>query len=765
MSKGYFISYFNLIVMIVLAGYLSSCNKSENNLIRPTAEKGVLDLRNWDFNKHGAIRLDGDWAFFWQKYLEPTDTVSTTPYYMSSNKGWSGNNIDGSRLAGTGYATYRLKIRLNKPTSDLALKITHLSTAYELYVNGVKVAANGVIGTNKSTTQPEYKPLLSIIDNNPNELNLILRVSNFHHFNGGMLQPIILGNYSQLNALDRATSRYSGLLYGILIIIGLFHLAFFIFRSKEAYSLYYSIYCLSSCIAYACTFEDFIFTLLGPDLWVVSYKIFLGAVPVFITALTFFYDDFFKGVIINWIKKLLVIMSALLFLFIVMSPVKISSYGEIAVAIYLIIMAMVAFVISIITTVRRQPGAIQILFCNLFFIFALVYDGAFLKNQIGGISLSHIGTIIYVVAISFTLSRRFASAFGKVELLSDKLVIANQHLENQNKNLEAEVEQRTQQIILAEKMATLGQLTANIAHEINTPLGAIKASINNIHESFISSTDHFVNLIGVMDAKCSQILFGIIKEALTQTTSMSPKDERNIKKVLIAELNKEGVDDSHLIADYFVRAGLIEIKPDYIYLLKHSNGKMAVSLLTEQLEQIINNRNIRVAIEKVSKIMFALKNYSRHNVMGEKSSTDIEADISSVITLYHSWFKKGIVIETNFVGLKPITCWADELNQVWTNIIMNAIQAIGTIGKITITTSVQGNWAIISFTDNGPGIPENIIDKIFDPFFTTKAHGEGSGLGLDIVKAIIKKHRGEITVNSKPGDTLFTIKIPYENES
>jgi signal transduction histidine kinase len=728
----------------------------------PKAEKGVLDLRNWDFKENGAIRLDGEWAFFWQKYLQPDDTASSASNYIHTGKGWSGENINGQLLDGTGYATFKLKILLKQPEPNLAIKITHLSTAYELYVNGVQIASNGKVGMDKLTTRPAYQPMLSMVNNNSTELNLILRVANFHHFNGGILQPILLGSYTQLATIDRTTSRYSGLLYGILIIIGLFHLGIFMFRSKEVYSLYYSLYCIFSCLAYAATFEDFIFTLLGPSLWVVSYKIFLGAVPVFITALTLFYDEFFKGVIINWVKKLLVIISALLFLFIVLSPVKIASYGEIVLPLYLIVMALVAMVISVMATIKKQPGALQILFCNLFFIFALVYDGAFLKNQIGGISLSHIGTIIYVVAISFTLSRRFASTFGKVELLSDKLVLANQNLENQNRNLEAEVEQRTQQVILAEKMATLGQLTANIAHEINTPLGAIKASINNIHESFESSTQHFEYLMGKMDARSTLILFGMIKEALAQTTSMSPKDERNIKKVLIAELNKEGITDANLIADYFVRAGLVQIKPDYIYLLQHPEAKVLVALLTEQLEQVINNRNIRVAIEKVSKIMFALKNYSRHNVMGEQATTDIEADISSVITLYHSWFKKGIVIESNFAGLQPIHCWADELNQVWTNIIMNAIQAIGTDGKITVTTRLENNCAVISFADTGPGIPENIIDKIFDPFFTTKSHGEGSGLGLDIVKAIIKKHHGEITVTSKPGDTVFTIKIPYQ---
>ena len=134
--------------------------------------------------------------------------------------------------------------------------------------------------------------------------------------------------------------------------------------------------------------------------------------------------------------------------------------------------------------------------------------------------------------------------------------------------------------------------------------------------------------------------------------------------------------------------------------------------------------------------------------------------IETVLTLYHNQLKHHVDVIKNYATLPPVQCYPDELNQVWTNLIHNALQAIGDKGTLKIEVAQEYNYAIISITDNGPGIPDNIKLKIFEPFFTTKPAGEGSGLGLDIVKKIIEKHEGKIKVDSIPGKTTFTVSIP-----
>ena len=104
----------------------------------------------------------------------------------------------------------------------------------------------------------------------------------------------------------------------------------------------------------------------------------------------------------------------------------------------------------------------------------------------------------------------------------------------------------------------------------------------------------------------------------------------------------------------------------------------------------------------------------------------------------------------------------DELNQVWTNIIHNAVQACGGRGEITVETALEGEDVVVRIADNGPGIPAEVLPRIFEPFFTTKPKGEGSGLGLVIVKRIVEKHRGQIAVESRPGQTTFTVRLPVQ---
>ncbi|EDN69233.1 histidine kinase [Beggiatoa sp. PS] len=119
----------------------------------------------------------------------------------------------------------------------------------------------------------------------------------------------------------------------------------------------------------------------------------------------------------------------------------------------------------------------------------------------------------------------------------------------------------------------------------------------------------------------------------------------------------------------------------------------------------------------------------------------------------------------NYADLLPVWCYSTELNQVWTNLIHNALQAMNNKGTLQIDTVLQDNQVIVSITDSGVGIPDDIKSKIFEPFFTTKSTGEGSGLGLDIVKKIIDKHEGKIEVDSQPGKTTFSVFIPMASEN
>ncbi|MCC3595088.1 sensor histidine kinase, partial [Microcoleus sp. PH2017_28_MFU_U_A] len=131
-------------------------------------------------------------------------------------------------------------------------------------------------------------------------------------------------------------------------------------------------------------------------------------------------------------------------------------------------------------------------------------------------------------------------------------------------------------------------------------------------------------------------------------------------------------------------------------------------------------------------------------------------------TSYQSQIRQGIELTKNYEHIPPIQCYFDELNQVWTNLIHNALQAMNNKGYLTVNAIHNDENIQISIADSGTGIPPEIHSKIFQPFFTTKPPGEGSGLGLDIVRKIVAKHRGQITFESRPGQTTFTVILPIE---
>lgn len=372
------------------------------------------------------------------------------------------------------------------------------------------------------------------------------------------------------------------------------------------------------------------------------------------------------------------------------------------------------------------------------------------------------------------LTTAFNQLIQKVKELLKQQLQANEKLADYNQNLEEKVNDRTQElaqsleqlqtmqaeIIQSEKMAALGHLVAGIAHEVNTPLGAIQASISNINSSLKQSLQQLPGLFQQLSAQQFNEFCLLLSWATQPKDMLNSREERQLRKKLKEMLIEQEIESSYQLADLLSKMNITESLDPILPLLKHSSATFIVNC-TYQLASIQNNsNNINIAVERASKIVFALKSYLHQDSSDTMQKCSIADNIDLVLTLYQNQIKRGIEVIKNYESVPEIWCYVEELSQVWSNLIGNAIQSMNYQGQLKIHIREQDNYIVVEIEDSGSGIPSEIKEKIFEPFFTTKAPGEGSGLGLHLVRQIIEKHLGRVEFSSQVGHTIFTVLLP-----
>ncbi|OCQ92475.1 protein kinase [Oscillatoriales cyanobacterium USR001] len=349
------------------------------------------------------------------------------------------------------------------------------------------------------------------------------------------------------------------------------------------------------------------------------------------------------------------------------------------------------------------------------------------------------------------------------DITDRKQAIESLHHKNQElTNALQQLKSTQQELIQSEKMAVLGQLIAGVAHEINTPLGAIRASIGNITTALDNSLKQLPQLLQKLSPEIQADFFALLETARQNQEILSFREERQLKRNLIKELKSHNIEESETIADTLVKLGFSQNINPFINLLKAEKNTFILDAIYNLYLQQNNSKNIFIAVERASKIVFSLKSYARQNNLGEMTKAAIKEGIEVVLTIYQNYLKRGIEVIKKYQVVPDIFCYPEELNHVWTNLIHNAIQAMNNQGTLEITIAAKEEHILVQFCDSGCGIPPEIKDRIFEPFFTTKTAGEGSGLGLDIAQKIIDKHHGKIEVDSQPGQTVFTVYLPIK---
>jgi signal transduction histidine kinase len=371
---------------------------------------------------------------------------------------------------------------------------------------------------------------------------------------------------------------------------------------------------------------------------------------------------------------------------------------------------------------------------------------------------------VYAASMRTTEPSRFfvldADTFA--EMMNDWFPMAVHLLEGAffgNKNWAQAIGQR-------ERLLALGSLSAGLTHELNNPAAAAVRATATLRER-VAGMRHKLGMIasGKWDRTTLVTLIRLQEEAadrVPKAQALSPLEASDREDAIVDWLEDHGCHDGWQLAPTFVAAGLdtdwldhveAAVDPDTLEsALRWLNYTVDTELLMNEIED---------STTRVSTLVGAAKQYSQLD-RAPYQVVDVHELLDSTLLMLSGKIPPGITVVKDYDrAVPPIPAYAGELNQVWTNLIDNAVSAMGTSGVLTVRTGTDREFVFVEFGDTGPGVPPEIKERIFEPFFTTKGVGEGTGLGLDISwRIVVNKHHGDIAVESVPGDTRFRVRLP-----
>ncbi|PNV73339.1 ATP-binding response regulator [Leptospira inadai] len=532
--------YFIIVQFCIFHTYCTQLSHSENT---PKVKNGILDLRSgWDFNTRGPLGMDGIWEFYWREFysesasssgkrLQSGQSDGLQPRYEPVPDAW--NNYESGKFPGFGFASYRMRILMDKPVHDISIKMLEAATAYRLFVNGKLLLSNGSVGRTKETAKPLYRPAVGNPFTLEKDNEILVEVSNFSHSKGGLWGRVFIGNHSELSTMRQRSIWFDLFMSGGLSVMGFYQLSLFAFLRRDRFNLYFGLLCLCAMVRMVLTGERFAFSLFPEFDFNLAYRVellsaYLESVFFALFLRSMFPDEVKKPVTSTLVAGFLVLSGIALF-------TELETYSRTLPLFSLFLVSGGLYLLFTLSKAvkKDRPGAWigLALFIGLFTI--IVNDLLYANMIINTTYFVSYGISFFFIAQAFMVSRRFSYAYNLSEKLADDLLESNRRLVSLDKLKD--------------------EFLANTSHELRTPLQGIIGIADSVKRGAAGPLSRFLDRQMTMIIASGERLSALVNDILDFSKlkhkdlvlKRIPVDLRQSVEFTLG-LNRVNVDESRL---------------------------------------------------------------------------------------------------------------------------------------------------------------------------------------------------------------------------